>query len=50
MTYLPVLANETIGNEVITAGVKRDFLQTRTEMIADNYFGRLKGALPSERP
>lgn len=42
MTYLPVLANETIGNEVITAGVKRDFSLTRAEMIADNYFGRLK--------
>lgn len=42
LPYLPVLAGETIGDEGTTAGVKRDFLQTKTEMIADNYFGRLQ--------
>jgi len=42
LQYLPVLAGETIGDDVITAGVKRDYSLTKTEMVADNYFARHK--------
>lgn len=42
LKYLPVLAGETIGDDVMTAAVKRDYSQTKMEMVADNYFGRHK--------
>ena len=42
LKFLPVLAGETIGDDVTTAAVKRDYSQTKMEMVADNYFGRHK--------
>lgn len=42
LQYLPVLAGETVGDDVTTAAVKRDYTQTKMEMVADNYFGRHK--------
>ena len=42
LQYLPVLAGETMGDDVTTAAVKRDYTQTKMEMVADNYFGRHK--------
>ncbi len=42
LKYLPVLAGETIGDEATTAAVKRDYKQTKMEMVAENYFGRFR--------
>jgi hypothetical protein len=42
LKYLPVLAGETIGDDVTTTAVKRDYKQTKMEMVAENYFGRFR--------
>jgi len=42
MKYLPVLAGVTIGDPLTTSRIKRDYQQTITDLVMDNYYGRLQ--------